>query len=880
MKARNNKPPQIAESLLKYFLKKEDRNHRLGDFEEVFQTIAQSSGWLSASKWYWTQFIRSTPDLIVNSIYWSFAMFMNYLKITLRNLNKHKVYTFIKISGVAISLAACFLILKYVNFELSFDMFHENIDNLYRLTNDRYQEGELIQHGVITYPSVAKTMASDYPEVVNFSRLDTSSRAYISRDEEGFDESVLFADSAFFSMFSFPLITGDEKTALTEPYSILLSESDAEKYFGSNWRKEGILGEILTMDNRLELIVTGVFKDIPKNSHMTFDLLVSYITLGKAYNPNMEDSWTNSNFWAYLQLKPGTDPKTLEQKFIDFSKNYFKGTQVTGYQENFYLQPLKDIHLHSDYEYDSVHGNGSVVTALLLIAGFILIIAWVNFVNLSTAKSLERAKEIGVRKVLGAQKGQIIKQFLFESIIVSAFGLTVAFGLVVLLQPVFSDLLNVQFSSALLASSFGVAFLALFLVGTIISGLYPAFVTSSFQAITVLRGKFTRSGHGRLVRKGLVVFQFALSFALIAGTYAVYSQIDYMMNRNLGMNIDQILVLNGPRLTRWNATFYDNINTFKEELIRYPAIIHVTASRRLPGRRTGRIFNVQRLSGNSQRRFTTSDIGVDYNFFKTFDMEIIAGRGFDSSDHNLDFNAIQSVVLNESASKLLGFNNPNDAFQERIRFWGKDWEIVGIVEDHHQQSLHVPIEPIIFTPQYSTGNFFFVKVNPDNLPETIAIVKREYLELFPGNSFSYFFLDDFFNRQYQVDQNFIAAFSLFASLGVLLACLGLFGLSFFTIAQRTKEIGIRKVVGATTSNILGLFVKDFSKIVLLAAFLASPFTYFVINRWLSGYAYHINVNWTMLVIPGLMTLVIALLTVSYQTIKAALLNPVEPLKYE
>ena len=852
----------------------------MGDFEEVFQTIAQSSGWLSASKWYWTQFIRSTPDLIVNSIYWSFAMFMNYLKITLRNLNKHKVYTFIKISGVAISLAACFLILKYVNFELSFDMFHENIDNLYRLTNDRYQEGELIQHGVITYPSVAKTMASDYPEVVNFSRLDTSSRAYISRDEEGFDESVLFADSAFFSMFSFPLITGDEKTALTEPYSILLSESDAEKYFGSNWRKEGILGEILTMDNRLELIVTGVFKDIPKNSHMTFDLLVSYITLGKAYNPNMEDSWTNSNFWAYLQLKPGTDPKTLEQKFIDFSKNYFKGTQVTGYQENFYLQPLKDIHLHSDYEYDSVHGNGSVVTALLLIAGFILIIAWVNFVNLSTAKSLERAKEIGVRKVLGAQKGQIIKQFLFESIIVSAFGLTVAFGLVVLLQPVFSDLLNVQFSSALLASSFGVAFLALFLVGTIISGLYPAFVTSSFQAITVLRGKFTRSGHGRLVRKGLVVFQFALSFALIAGTYAVYSQIDYMMNRNLGMNIDQILVLNGPRLTRWNATFYDNINTFKEELIRYPAIIHVTASRRLPGRRTGRIFNVQRLSGNSQRRFTTSDIGVDYNFFKTFDMEIIAGRGFDSSDHNLDFNAIQSVVLNESASKLLGFNNPNDAFQERIRFWGKDWEIVGIVEDHHQQSLHVPIEPIIFTPQYSTGNFFFVKVNPDNLPETIAIVKREYLELFPGNSFSYFFLDDFFNRQYQVDQNFIAAFSLFASLGVLLACLGLFGLSFFTIAQRTKEIGIRKVVGATTSNILGLFVKDFSKIVLLAAFLASPFTYFVINRWLSGYAYHINVNWTMLVIPGLMTLVIALLTVSYQTIKAALLNPVEPLKYE
>lgn len=880
MKLNQNKPPRLAEFLLRNFFKNEDQGHRLGDFEEVFQDIRQRSGGLSAWKWYWMQVIRSTPDLIKNSIYWSIAMFKNYLKVALRNLSKHKVYSFIKIAGVAISIAACFLILNYINFELSFDRFHENGKSIYRVTNDRFQDGELIQHGVITYPSVFPTMYADYPEVINFTRVSTTSRGFISRGEIGFDESIFYADAGFLSMFSFPLIIGDVQTALAEPYSILLAESVAERYFGNNWRDENILGEVLTRDNDYELTVTGVFEDIPENSHMTFNILVSYLTLGKAYDPRMVDSWRNSNFYGYLQLKPGTDPRSLEKKFVEFSKKYFKGTEVTGYREDFFLQPLYAIHLNSNYEYDWVHGNGTVVTALILIAGFILIIAWVNYINLTTARSLVRAREIGIRKVIGAQKSQIIKQFLFESVLVSAIGLLVAFGIVVLLQPVFSDLLNIQFSSSLLSSGVGMAFLLLFIVGTALSGLYPAFVSSSFAPLSVLRGRIVRSNQGRLLRKGLVVFQFVLSFALIAGTYAVYSQIDYMMNRDLGMNIDQVIVLNGPRLTRWNATYYNNISSFKSELMQYPAISHVTTSRRLPGRRTGRIFNIQRLGGDSQQRFTTSDIGVDHDYFETFDMKVLAGRGFDRTDHNINFRAIKSVVINESASKLLGFASPEDAYQAGIRFWRQEWEIVGVVADHHQQSLHVPVEPIIFTPQYSTGNFFFVKASAENLPQTIANVEGEYKRFFPGNSFTYFFLDEFFNRQYQVDQHFRTAFILFASLGVLLACLGLFGLSFFTTVQRTKEIGIRKVVGATTGNILSLLLKDFSKIILLAAVLASPLTYYVINQWLAGYAYHINVSWTMLAVPGLMTLVIALLTVSYQTLKAALLNPVDPLKCE
>jgi putative ABC transport system permease protein len=724
-------------------------------------------------------------------------------------------------------------------------------------------------------------MQADYAEVVNFSRVDQFNRMYVKKGDTGFNENIVFADAAFFDMFSFPLIQGDAGSVLTEPYSILLSESQAKKYFGPNWKKEKVLGEALIIDNQYEVTITGVFEDVPANSHIPFDILASWSTLGKAYGTRFEDSWRNSNFMGYLQLKPGTDPNTVEEKFIDFSQKYFKGAEVTGYVEKFYLQPLKDIHLHSDLEYETwAHGSATTVTALILIAGLILIITWVNYINLSTAISLGRAKEVSLRKVVGARKTQIIKQFLFESLLLNTLGLVIALGIVRLFQPVFSKLLSVQFSLSLLINSTGALFLAIFLAGTLMSLLYPAFMNSSFKTVTVLRGKFTQTGRGRLIRKGLVVFQFVLSFALIAGTYTVYSQIDYMMDEDLGMNIDQILVLSGPALTNVDSAYYDNIQNFKSELRLYPEIKNVTASLRLPGRRTGRIFNIRRLTGDSQQLYTTSDIGVDYEFFETFDMKILAGRGFDRSDHNLDFNAIRSVVLNESASKLMGFENPQAAVNQEINFWRKDWEIVGVVGDHHQQSLHVPLEPIIFTPLYTSSNFFFVKVNTNSLPQTIDTIKTRYLELFPGNSFNYFFLDEFFNQQYQTDQIFRTIFSLFSALGVFLASLGLFGLSFFATAQRTKEIGVRKVVGATTVSILGLLYKDFSKLVLLAILVASPFTYFTINRWLSGYAYHINISWTMLVVPGIFISLIALLTVSYKTFKTALLNPVDPLRHE
>ncbi|MCP4727680.1 MAG: FtsX-like permease family protein, partial [bacterium] len=571
----------------------------------------------------------------------------------------------------------------------------------------------------------------------------------------------------------------------------------------------------------------------------------------------------------------------LDSKLLEFSERHFNGTEITGSDESFFLQPLKDIHLYSDYEYEAwVHGNSAVVFAMIPIAIFILVIAWINFINMSTARSIDRAKEVGVRKVVGAQRNQIVRQFLCESLIINAFGIIISAGLIYVLQPYFSDLLSINFASNLLITDLDLAILVIFLTGTIVSGLYPAYLTSSFKTVSVLQGKFKSSDRGKIIRKGLVVFQFALSFTLIAGTYAVFMQIDYMMDRDIGMNIDQTMVIRGPRLTNWSETYYDNIENFRSELQQIPGVSQMTTSARLPGRMTGRIFNITVKNSGSDQLFTTCDIGVDYKYFETFDMQLLSGREFNRSDHNFQGAELKTIVVNESAVRLLGFESNEKAVNQWINFWGRDWEIVGVVKDHHQQALHVPAEPVIFTPQYSPGNFYFVKVGTADLPDKIERINEKYSELFPGNSFTYFFLDEFFNEQYQADQNLRSAFLLFTSLCILLSCLGLFGLSYFIIAQRTKEIGIRKAIGATSGSIIGLIVKYFSGLVLLAAVFASPLTYYIINRWLSGYAYHINFNPGFLFIPAVMIFIIALLTISYKAIKVALLNPVDPLKYE
>ena len=474
----------------------------------------------------------------------------------------------------------------------------------------------------------------------------------------------------------------------------------------------------------------------------------------------------------------------------------------------------------------------------------------------------------------------IIRQFFIESIFFNIIGLAAAAIIVAILAPELSERFSIKFSSNVLATGLGAIFLIVFIGGTVLSGLYPSFVISAFKITSVIKGKITRVGYGRTIRNGLVVFQFALSFVLIAGTYVVFKQINFMMDKDLGMNIDQVLVVRGPFQTPYDSTFIDKAVNFKNELKGIPNILDAASSRRLPGRKTGKIFNVQNKSVNPEIKHTTSDIAVDCDFFRTLDIAVLAGRGFEPRDHNFDGRKLDKIVINESAVKLLGFENDEAAVGKILNFYGRDWTIVGVVENHHQQSPHVAVEPVIFTPQYATGCWFFLKVNTNDLNETMKTIDKKYASFFEGNRFEYFFLDEYFDRQYENDKDFRTLFTMFTSLGLVLASLGLLGLSFFTVAQRKKEVGIRKVSGATTQSILLLFLKDFTKLVLFAVVMSLPFAYFLIDTWLLEYAYRIDFGLMMFAVPALLTLLVAVLTVSYQTIKATLMNPIDPLKTE
>ena len=827
---------------------------------------------------YWTAPERAWYDHLI----WSLLMLRNYFKVATRTLYRQKMTSLINGIGLALGIAASLLILQFVHFEWSYDRFHTNSDDLYRLTNDRYQNGKLIQHGVITYPAVAKAMKQDYPEIINAVRLVQDSRNYVQRGDIGFEETnLLYADSAFLSMFTFPLIDGDPQTALNAPYSVLFSERQAEKYFGANWRSQNIIGASLTFDHETEMTLTGVFEEVPTNSHIRFNMLASYATLERLYGDDWENSWTFSEFMTYFQLAPGSNPAALETKFANFSERYFEGDKVTGSFEQFFLQPLLDIHLHSDYEYETwIHGNATVVWSLLLIAGVIMLIVWVNYINITTARSMERAKEVGIRKVLGAENPNLMRQFVLESALLNLAGAVMALPLVLIARPLFNQLPGITLANTSLLSTLGISFAVIFAVGILISGVYPALMLSSFKPVSVLKGQLVKSKRSIQARKGLIVFQFAISFILMAGMLTVYQQLQFMKQQDLGINIDQTVVIESPRLTRFDSTYFHNIDAFKQELTAIPGVEAATLGERRPGRRTGRVFDVERLSGPNDANYTMGRIAVDHAFFETFEMPLLAGRSFDETDYNMAFENLNTLILNASAAELIGFETPEAAISEQIRFWDNTWSIVGIVGDHHQESLKLKKEPIMYPPFRSTFHRIFVKVAPEYTEQALVDVEKAYASFYPGNPFNYTFLEEDYNAQYRGDQAFSTLASLFALLGVVLACLGLFGLSALTTYQRTKEIGVRKVLGASVSGLVGLLIKDFVKLIALATLIALPLTYLVLHNWLVGYAYHIELGLMLFVVPAALLLLFAIASVSVQTTRAALADPVVSLRYE
>lgn len=819
-------------------------------------------------------------------------MFTNHFKITLRTLLKNKSQSAILIGGLTIGMAACILLLQYVNFELSFDKFHAKHDRIYRVVNERFQNGESVQKGTITYPTISRAMMEDFPEIKNATRIAYSSDAMITH--EGSVEPAepsLWVDEHFFEIFDFKLLAQSDLKLLDETNEIILTQDLADKYFPlAKGDYDRVLGQELTIDRYDEIYkIVGVCENVPSNSTLDFQILGSYASAIRYWGEGADNSWTWSDFYHYIELEPEADAVALQAKFADFSERHFRGAEVSGSEEVFTLQPMQDAHLKSsnlEYEIGRT-ANGRAVWSLLIIAFFILVIAWVNYVNLSSVRAIERAKEVGVRKVVGATRGMLVRQFLTEAFVVNAISLVLAVALAQLALPGFAQMFALD-ASAL--SIFGgpqtnayllLTLVALVIGGVFISGAYPAWLLSSPHVSSVLKGIFTKDLGGGNMRKGLVVFQFTLSIAFIAGTWLVSRQIDYMANQDMGINIERVLNVNSPELTEWDTTFIDRMNTMKAELVKFPNIQKVATSNRAPGERMGRIFQMRKMGeGETDENYTTNFIQVDFDYAETYGLEPVAGRFFRRDDHSNNIDEIENIVMNEACAKMLGYPSAEAVVGTQLDIYEKVWNVIGVLPDFHQMSMHHQIEPMLFSPFYGTSNLLSVKISGENIDQTINQIKTTYAAFFPGNTFHYEFVDDSFQRLYESDKRFSSILSFFTLLTILIACLGLFGLASYTTILRTKEIGVRKVLGASSASIVALLSKDFLKLVGIALVIAAPLAWYALNLYLQEFAYRVNIDWWVFAVAGFLAVLIAFFTISFQSVKAAMANPVDSLRSE
>ena len=806
-------------------------------------------------------------------------MIRNYIKIALRSLLKNKVFSVLNITGLAIGMAACLLIFQYVSWEVSYDKFHSDHENIYRIQYNFYKEGRTVFECAAAVPAVGPFIKENLPEVLEFSRAYPFSGVITKGDVHFREEKLQYATPSFIQMFDWGMTKGNPETALEGPNKAVISDRAAKKYFQS----EDPIGRNIRLGADQNFEITGVFKDIPENSHLKFDILLSFETLNQRSENQSETNWGWYDFNTYVKVKEGIDIKELQQKFDPIlESNRGERWAERNYKQAFLFQPLADIHLRSNLLQESEpgeQGDAQAVYFLSIIAVFILIIAWVNYVNLSTSRSLDRAREVGVRKVLGAVKKQLVRQFVLESFVINVFAGIVAIIIVALLLPGFNDFTGTKVQFALLNQpQFWVGLIALFLTGSLISGLYPAFILSSFKPVTVLKGKMTTSQGGVLLRKGLVIFQFASSVALIAGTIIVYQQLNFMRSRDLGVNIHETLVVKGPGVFGVDSLYNGILTTFRNEVLRNPNVKQLTTSSNVPG---DEIFwtNGAKKQEDPQDAFETVYIvGIDDQYIPSFQLQLLAGRNFDRTFGNEE----QNIIINEASMRQFGYASPEDAVNGKILLGGNEgpYIIVGVIKDYNQMSLKSSVSPLFIRYIPAGNTFFALKIDSDNYRESVSQIQQTYSTIFPGNPFDYFFLDQFFNRQYAREDQFGVVFGLFSLLAIFVACLGLFGLTAFNALQRTKEIGVRKVLGASIPSIMLLLSKDFMILIGIANLIAWPVTYIVMNNWLEGFAYRMTIPIGLFVFSGVVVIIIALFTVSYKTFVTARANPVNALKYE
>lgn len=821
-------------------------------------------------------------------------MLRNLLTTAWRSLLKNKFFSLLNIIGLAMGMAVFLLIAQYAHFERSYENFIPEAEHLYRVKLETYLNNQLINASAENYPGVGPALKNELAEVTGFARLYNMGykNNIIITNEEAQPNPIafkqhrfLYADSSFLPLMGYTMIAGDAKTALAHPFNAVVSEKYARMYFGN----EDPIGKSLRLqddDFVNELVkVTGVFKDLPQNTHLKFDVLFSYKSLfprGDWAINRYDHGWKRKDMYTFVRLQPGTDHKAVEAKLPPIVTKYKPENKQQNQVDILSLQPLKSIHLTSSLaEEAEPNGDVRIVNFLSLIGLFVLTIAWINYVNLSTAKAMERAKEVGVRKVMGALKGQLVKQFIAESGLVNLLSVIISLGLVAFVLPYFNSLSGLSLSLTYLSDGWFLALAgALWLMGTVLSGFYPAIVLSSFKPVVVLKGKLKNSLSGIFLRKGLVVFQFMASVALIAGTFIVYDQLAFMMKQDLGVNIDQVLVLDRPGIAPVNRKAFNSaIDVFRDELKRNPNVKAVAASATIPGKQREYKITVKKYGASDDQLITVRFNSMDYEFLEVFKMKMIAGRTF-SEQFVKDPDT--SIIVSAAAARMLGFAKPEDAIGQTIAIPSFKWNpiIVGVVNDYHQVSLKKALEPSIFFCSKYDGEFYSIRINTASVTPTLEHIKQSWIKAFPGNPFEFFFLDDYFNKQYENERKFGSLFLTFAALAVTVGCLGLFGLSAYTATQRTKEIGIRKTLGSSERGIFILLSQEYLKLIGLSILLATPLVWWVMNGWIQSFPYRTSISIAIFAIAGAMVLFVALLTISYQTLRASRVNPVESLRYE
>ncbi len=826
-------------------------------------------------------------------------MIRNYFKIAWRQLIKNKGYSLINIGGLAIGITAYILITQYVNFESGYDQQQPRIDDLYRVTLTTNLGSKGFVTSAANHPALGPAMKQDFPEVESFTRVVDRTimtgafiLSYTKTDGTQIkssinDDRLYLADSTIFDLFKIDLIKGNPKTALTRPMSIVLSTEVAKRFFGN----EDPIGKSLKGNNNFPLEVTGVFEELPENTHLKFDMLISFSTLNK----RIGEFWTYPEFYNYIRLKPGTDPANVEAKFPEFVKKYLGDImQEHGFEAKFGLQPVRDIHLKS-HHINEIAANASEKTLnfLRIIAVFVILIALINFINLSTAKSTERAMEVGLKKVVGITKSALIGQFLFESLIINCIAAIFAVIFVsTLIQP-FNELVGFEILTMGIwfQAQIWMQLVFLIVLGGLLAGAYPAFVLSSFKPIQVLKGSFHQSETGAWIRKALVIFQFAVSIALITGTFIIHSQFSYMKNQELGYDSEHNFIVNAPMVV--DSTITDKMEVFKTELKRNPKINYVTATNEVPGKKIIWYNTTRRVNEKKEEGVICYQLNIDNDFLDTYQIKLLAGRNYRLDDKTRygfrrDPKAPEresGILINEAASRILGFGSAEEAVQSKIIFTRGPIDhtatVIGVTENYHQQSLQNEFEPIIFLYQdYYYAAYLTINMNTTYAQSTIEDIGTKFESFFPMDPYNYFFLDEHFNRQYEADLKLGKIFLLFAGLAIFIAALGLFGLGSYMALKKTKELCIRKVLGASVLQVLILIPKNLLILVLLSGLIAIPITYFMASEWLSDYAFSIALNPWMFLIPLALVVIVAALSVLPESIKVAFLNPSKYLRNE